>query len=771
MTNERRLTKRNAKKKGNLGSSQLFTMSSLGRTLSSPFNSKVVQGARKFMSLQASNAQKALTSEFQELFKERTAARKRKRIVNEIIESEKSYQHHVSLLISLFLIPIKVGSILPRKVIEDIFGNIEAIHSVNVQLLELMETEDVATALYKLAPFMKLYALYANNFELSNKTLEDHVKKNSDFATFKDLQESREEMGGLKLRALLITPIQRIPRYKLLLENLLEKTTPEHPDYTKLRDACAEVSKVANHINECLRQHENFNRMLGIQKSFNGDGAPKILAPGRKFLREGTLSKVCERGGSKDRMFFLFNDMLIYAKKESSGSYLCRGVFPLINCMVEQVMGGSRGPSEGGSLFKITCKGKSLLLFSTSQHNARSWLRDIKDAISELHSNLASLRRGENDPFTPPDAAMRRDSKLRRSKGVKELSKKKNPLSPMQQFTACASPRQDSLYPMRNDILPQLAENASKESHDMVLKSSEPASIFTSCLNSAVKDKAGTGNNSRSKLRRLNLEESLVKDRSNGSSGSSGYNLRIRKRKCSDEITSVGDDDGYCGDTDGVRDRDSNSKRIDSRVSQRRLIDGDVDQFRHQSPGCFGSAKKAKYLRGAVHKKQESSADVNVEEQQQRSYVNMALSDYSLHREHEPLNFDLKADDEAGKLGIGEKRAKSESEADAASAKLVSTKVWSLSDASEDCKEKRSKRFIGKTKVSRSRRKKRNISTRRPYGKSRSKSDTDALESDHNSSLHVGTQGSFKFMETSTGVPAIPPRANADSDQTNCVVM
>ncbi len=38
------------------------------------------------------------------------------------------------------------------------------------------------------------------------------MKKNPEFAAFKELQESREEMGGLKLRALLITPIQRIPR-------------------------------------------------------------------------------------------------------------------------------------------------------------------------------------------------------------------------------------------------------------------------------------------------------------------------------------------------------------------------------------------------------------------------------------------------------------------------------------------------------------------------------------------------------------------------------
>ena len=52
---------------------------------------------------------------------------------------------------------------------------------------------------------------------------------------------------------------------------------------------------------------------------------------------------------------------------------------------------------------------------------------------SELHTNLASLRRGDTDPFTPPDAAFKRDSKMRRSRAAKELLKKSNePLSPLQ---------------------------------------------------------------------------------------------------------------------------------------------------------------------------------------------------------------------------------------------------------------------------------------------------------------------------------------------------
>ena len=76
----------------------------------------------------------------------------------------------------LFLEPLKISSVLPARHIDGIFSNIEAIHQVSAHLLELMESEGVIHALLNLAPYLKLYSLYANNFNTSNKLLEVHLK-------------------------------------------------------------------------------------------------------------------------------------------------------------------------------------------------------------------------------------------------------------------------------------------------------------------------------------------------------------------------------------------------------------------------------------------------------------------------------------------------------------------------------------------------------------------------------------------------------------------
>ena len=49
--------------------------------------------------------------------------------------------------------------------------------------------------------------------------------------------------------SLLITPIQRPPRYKLLLTELLKLTPEDHPDREDLQKALLAVEKVRNRIN------------------------------------------------------------------------------------------------------------------------------------------------------------------------------------------------------------------------------------------------------------------------------------------------------------------------------------------------------------------------------------------------------------------------------------------------------------------------------------------------------------------------------------------
>ena len=55
--------------------------------------------------------------------------------------------------------------------------------------------------------------------------------------------------------SLLIQPIQRIPRYRLLFEELLKRTPNEHPDYEPLSKTLASIQEV-----------KDFNRLMYFEE-------------------------------------------------------------------------------------------------------------------------------------------------------------------------------------------------------------------------------------------------------------------------------------------------------------------------------------------------------------------------------------------------------------------------------------------------------------------------------------------------------------------------
>lgn len=74
----------------------------------------------------------------------------------------------------------------------------------------------------------------------------------------------------------LIQPVQRIPRYKLLLSDILKNTPKEHVDYNMLQKALDEVSTIAQFVNESKRKNENSQILIHLAKKFK-DKYPTLV--------------------------------------------------------------------------------------------------------------------------------------------------------------------------------------------------------------------------------------------------------------------------------------------------------------------------------------------------------------------------------------------------------------------------------------------------------------------------------------------------------------
>ena len=79
----------------------------------------------------------------------------------------------------------------------------------------------------------KVYTNYVNNYNASIAEIGRLKKTSREFKAF--LNETMKKCGGHDLSSYLVLPIQRIPRYVLLFEELSKYTPEEHPDSAPLR--------------------------------------------------------------------------------------------------------------------------------------------------------------------------------------------------------------------------------------------------------------------------------------------------------------------------------------------------------------------------------------------------------------------------------------------------------------------------------------------------------------------------------------------------------
>ena len=148
--------------------------------------------------------------------------------------------------------PLK--SILSELEIASIFSISELIYDFHCSLLsgltERVEkwNEEVLIGgfLIQMVSFLRSYSAYVNNYTLAINVMSQCEERAQFQATMDSLKNTLTD-DGMKLQSLysyLIMPIQRIPRYLLLLEDLRANTPDDHPDAQHLQKACAIVSEI-----------------------------------------------------------------------------------------------------------------------------------------------------------------------------------------------------------------------------------------------------------------------------------------------------------------------------------------------------------------------------------------------------------------------------------------------------------------------------------------------------------------------------------------------
>ncbi|KAM4822332.1 phosphatidylinositol 3,4,5-trisphosphate-dependent Rac exchanger 2 protein isoform X1 [Urocitellus parryii] len=330
-------------------------------------------------------------------------------VLSELQKTERDYVGTLEFLVSAFLhrmnqcAAAKVDKNVTEETVKMLFSNIEDILAVHKEFLKVVEEclhpepnaqQEVGTCFLHFKDRFRIYDEYCSNHEKAQKLLLELNK----IRTIRTFLLNCMLLGGRKntdvpLEGYLVTPIQRICKYPLLLKELLKRTPRKHSDYVAVMEALQAMKAVCSNINEAKRQMEKLEVLEEWQSHIEGWEGSNITDTCTEMLMCGVLLKISS-GNIQERVFFLFDNLLVYCKrkhrrlKNSKAStdghrYLFRGRINTEVMEVENVDDGTADFHSSGHIvvngWKIhnTAKNKWFVCMAKTPEEKHEWFEAI----------------------------------------------------------------------------------------------------------------------------------------------------------------------------------------------------------------------------------------------------------------------------------------------------------------------------------------------------------------------------------------------------------
>ncbi|XP_014806147.1 PREDICTED: T-lymphoma invasion and metastasis-inducing protein 2 isoform X4 [Calidris pugnax] len=204
-----------------------------------------------------------------------------RKVIQELMDTEKSYVKDLSCLFELYLEPLQNETFLTQDEMESLFGSLPEMLDFQKVFLETLEDGITSSSDFNTletpSQFRKLlfslggsFLYYADHFKLYSGFCANHIKvqkvlerakTDSAFKAFLDARNPTKQHSST-LESYLIKPVQRVLKYPLLLKELVSLTDNESEEHYHLTEALKAMEKVASHINEMQKIYEDYGTVF-----------------------------------------------------------------------------------------------------------------------------------------------------------------------------------------------------------------------------------------------------------------------------------------------------------------------------------------------------------------------------------------------------------------------------------------------------------------------------------------------------------------------------
>lgn len=319
-------------------------------------------------------------------------------VYREILSTEEKYLASLQLLTKHWLLPLKEpqqATFLNENQIKALQLNLQTLESLHTEICGRLRADphNAGKVFLEYGEYLAVYKQYLGGYDGLLAVL-DQLSHNAHFQKFlgKVTEGFSSSQNGLDLMSYLIMPVQRLPRYVLLLKELTRNTDPSTPAFAELDKAVKKMSAITLSINEAKRHIEAASRVLGVQQRLEGCKV-SLLVPHRKLLKEGQIIELQDARRTvisplssprpqvrKPRNVFLFNDILLWSRL----GYQFKGLFNLAACDITPDLNNMKCTISMGKI--------SFVIYSQVIDEIESWTHDLLQA-----QGAARVRQHEQD--------------------------------------------------------------------------------------------------------------------------------------------------------------------------------------------------------------------------------------------------------------------------------------------------------------------------------------------------------------------------------------
>lgn len=249
----------------------------------------------------------------------------RANVVLELINSERDFVKHLKDVVEGYLYPARRHpEIFTGDRINTIFANIEQLYEFQQKFLASLEKrivwEDLASSqvgqcFLEYEKGFSVYHYYCNNHPNATSELQELFTRPR-FVKFFEACRVLQNMIDISLDGFLLTPIQKICKYPLQLNELLKNTDEDHPDYCDVVEALNSMRNCANLANERKRRIEALADVMSFQERVENWFGPKLSDTSSMLIHSGEVSKMASHTWSQNVQLYLFDHLLLFAKKD-----------------------------------------------------------------------------------------------------------------------------------------------------------------------------------------------------------------------------------------------------------------------------------------------------------------------------------------------------------------------------------------------------------------------------------------------------------------------